>query len=217
MAGDRLVFENEVSTSTICICFFKFFFCLYRFPIAPILYLHQVQVNLELQTFSYIKSYYLSPLKINIFFQKKKKSEAGASNGGRLRQRAAAGHRGGVELRAERRAARADGAVGARRAGQGQGRDGGGRRRRWWWWWWAGGDPDGTRRPVGVPVLPDDGGRRGRRGGGAPVRGAQLLLLLRRPRACTEVRKSPSITLSASSVSFHNKLKWVIREYSLLP
>lgn len=52
--------------------FFQIFFCLYRFPIAPILYLHQVQVNLELQTFSYIKSYYLSPLKINIFFQKKK-------------------------------------------------------------------------------------------------------------------------------------------------
>lgn len=87
MASDRLVFENEVSTSTICICFFKIFFCLYRFPIAPILYLHQVQVNLELQTFSYIKSYYLSPLKINIFFQKKKNPkpaqamEDGSGNG----------------------------------------------------------------------------------------------------------------------------------------
>uniref|UniRef100_A0A0E0MGD0 Uncharacterized protein n=1 Tax=Oryza punctata TaxID=4537 RepID=A0A0E0MGD0_ORYPU len=61
-----------------------------------------------------------------------------------------------------------DGAVRARRAGQGQGRDGVGRRwrrRRWW---------------AGVPRA---SGRRRRR---APLRGAQLPLLLRRPRACTE-------------------------------
>lgn len=35
MAGDRLVFENEVSTSTICICFFKFFFVYIDSPLPP--------------------------------------------------------------------------------------------------------------------------------------------------------------------------------------
>jgi hypothetical protein len=90
-------------------------------------------------------------------------------------QRGGDGCPGLVELRAERDPAGPDGALGARRAGQDQGRDGCRRRRR------EAGDPDGPRRPVGVPVLPDGAGSRGRRRRRSPVRRVQLLLHLRRP------------------------------------